>query len=231
MLGLFKKKKKDTAAPDEKVQETKAGDASEETGDAPAKKKKRFPVKRLVMILLILAAVCVSGFVVYKFWFAAPADGTAPVYTKIELPHVTLPEEMLKFSFTHFPELYKAFVAFNREMDLFEKEILRIEQIAGQYPEQEQIAFKEKKVWEKARDTLKKSFNKIEKPVKETYVLFRVNNEQGLRQVSEKSNDLTDAAQGALTSAQEMTLKLKQTDTIPEGFIRGTIYKLKKKFL
>ncbi len=181
----------------------------------------------------MLIAVAVSGFVVYKFWFSAKPDAedVKPVYTKLELTHVDLPEEMVKFSFDHFPQLYEALITFNREMELFEAEIARIDEIAAQYPDQKKIADKEKKIWVKTKETLKKSFIKIEKPVKETYVLFRVNQETGLLSIREKNKELTAAAQAALIPAQEMTQKLKQVETAPDGLIQGTIYKLKKKFL
>ena len=219
-----KKKAKDKEAPDKNTK-----DPSEDAKDAP-KGKKGFPVKRVIIILLVLIAAGASGFAVYKLWFSAPADGAA-VYKKIELPHVNLPEEMLRFSFDHYPDLYKTLIEFNKEVVLLETEIARIEGIAAQYPEQAKIAQKEKKVWEKTKDTLKKSFIKIEKPVKETYVLYRVNKEQGLLLVKEKAKELTEAAQSALTPVQEMTLKLKETEKAPDGLVRGTIFKLKKKFL
>ena len=181
----------------------------------------------------MLIAVAVSGFVVYKFWFSAKPDAedVKPVYEEIELAHVDLPEEMVKFSFDHFPELYDALITFNREMELFEAEIARIDEIAARYPDQKKITDKEKKVWVKTKESLKKSFIKIEKPVKETYVLFRVNKEAGLLLIKEKNKELTEAAQTALIPAQEMTQKLKQMEKAPDGLIKGTVYKLKKKFL
>jgi len=78
---------------------------------------------------------------------------------------------------------------------------------------------------------LEKPFIKIEKPIKNIYVLFSVNKEQGLLQIENKKSELAQLAQEALISANEKTLKLKQKDNIPAGFIKGNIYKLKKKFL
>ena len=134
MFGFLKRKDKDKdgANPGE------AG-ALESSRDKPAKKK-RLPVKLIVIIFLVLIAVAGSGFVVYKFWFSAKPDENAkPVYKTIALSHVSLPEEMLKFSFDHFPKLYDALVMFNGEMSLIEQEIERIEQIAATYPEQDKL--------------------------------------------------------------------------------------------
>ncbi len=234
MFGFLKKKKKDKDVPEENSNgKTTGNEPDQESGNESVKpkKKKRSIIKLILIILLCLIAVGGSGFTVYKLWFSAPTDGQAPVYTESELPHVNLPEEMLKFSFDHYPDLYKAMIEFNREIDLFDKEIERIEQIAVTYPDQNKIVAKEKKIWVKAKDTLKKTFLKVEKPVKETYVQFRVNKELGLIQIEEKSKELTQTAQEALVTAQNMTEKLKQQQKVPEGLINGTLYKLKKKFL
>ena len=94
-----------------------------------------------------------------------------------------------------------------------------------------ELAEKEKKVWEKAKTALQKSFLKIEAPVKDTYVLFQVNKELGLARIEEKKTELSELAKTALEPAQELTRKINSSVEAPQGFIKGTIYKLKKKFL
>lgn len=185
-----------------------------------------------MIALLVLIAVGVSSYIVYTLYFT-PKDPTTQnaTYEKVELKHINLPEEMLRFTFDYFPDLYAAMIIFNSEINLFDKEIARIDAIAQKYPDQKKIADKERKTWEKAKNTLQKTFLKIEKPVKATYVLFRVNKEQGLAQIEIKSKELTELAQSALTLAQELTQKLKSKEAVPKGFIKGNIYKLKKKFL
>ncbi|RLC25747.1 MAG: hypothetical protein DRH93_00975 [Deltaproteobacteria bacterium] len=246
MLGFGKKKKKKAKKDKAKASETDLPKAEEKGKDtdepdpqdasdkkAPAKKKKkRFSKKRLFIILLVLIAVGASSYIVYTLYFGSK-DSTSQkaVYEKIELNHINLPEEMLKFSFDYFPDLYAAMITFNSEINLFNNEIARIDAIAQTYPDQKKIADKEKKIWEKSKKGLQKVFLKIEKPVKETYVLFRVNKEQGLFQIEAKNKVLTELAQSALTAARELTQKLKSNQNIPQGFIKGNIYKLKKKFL
>ena len=236
MLGFLKKKKKKVQDEDGSV-DTKAASQSAKGEDAgkppepPGKKKKKRSFKKLIFILLILAALGGSGFFVYTSYFASPPEGTR-VYTPVPLAHVDLPQEMLAFTFAHFPGLYDAMVAYNREVDLFDGEIRRIEAVAAQYPEQKKIADTQKKVWEKGKTALVKSFEKLEKPVKETYVLYQVNNTRGQEQISARGKDLTDAAQEALTKAQEQTATLKErAPKPPEGMVQGTIYKIKKIFL
>lgn len=236
MLGFLKKfkkskenKKEGSSTPEV---ENKDDSVNGEDAEAGKKKKKKFSLKLIIIILLILVAVGASGFVVYMFYFK-PGSGEdqVPVYQKVELQHLQLPDEILEFSFSYLPQLYDAFLVYNNEMNLLDAEIKRIEDISQQYPEQKKIADKEKKVWEKTRSGLEKSFLKIQKPVKETYVLFRVNKEQGLAQIEAKASELAGLAKTALDPVQTMTDKLKSKEEIPQGMVKGTLYKLKKKFL
>ncbi|CCK80654.1 hypothetical protein [Desulfobacula toluolica] len=220
MLG-FKKKRQDQDKPEADSQET-----SIQT--LPKKKNKAGSKKKMVIILFFLVALGAASYTAYDLYLA-PKD--PKVYQKIELKHLDLPEEMVRFSFDYLPDLYVAMVSFNKEMDLFDQKITKINDIAQKYPEQKKIADKEKKNWEKAKNTLQKAFIKIEKPVKETYVLFCVNKEQGLAQIKEKDRELIELARNALTPAKELTKSIKPEETVPQGFIKANIYKLKKKFL
>jgi hypothetical protein len=138
---------------------------------------------------------------------------------------------MIRFCFDHFPDLYAALLTCNAQITLMDKEIARIDGIAKKYPEQEKIAEKEKAVWEKAKINLQKSFLKIEKPVKEIYVLFRVNQEQAMIQINERNKELTELAGAALAPAQKLTQTIRPEETPPQGLIKGTLYTLKKRFL
>lgn len=236
MLGFLKKFKKSKNGEDSPSTDAGTDDAADQSSDAPkkdkGKKKRKLPIKMIIIILLVLVCIGASGFVVYTLYFSSAAkEKQAATYKKIELKHVALPQEILEFSFYRLPDLYAALITYNNEIILLNQEIERIDAIGTQYPDQKKIADKEKKTWEKTKAGLEKSFLKILKPVKEIYVLFRVNNDQGLVQINEKSPELAKAANDALKPVQEMTGNLKSTETIPDGFIKGTFYKLKKKFL
>lgn len=248
MLGFGKKKNKDAAKEGDKVKVTAAPpkspkkkktqkgkgetDVVEGVKEAPLPaKKKRFTKKRAFILLMILGAIGMSSFLVYTLYFTEKTPENA-IYEKIVLPHVKLPEEMLKFSFNHFPDLYVSLVNFNTEITIFDRELARIEAISKRYPEQQKITNTQKKVLEKGKATLIKAFLKVEKPIKETYVLFQVNEIQGLAQVKEKEKELTDMTKTALETAQAQTKEIKaRAPKVPEGIFPGTLYKLKKKFL
>jgi hypothetical protein len=245
MLGFGKKKNKDAATADDGKKAAGApepakkgaqegndqGEVVEVVEEAPLPAKKKLTKKRIFILFLVLAAIGASSFLVYTLYFTEKGPENKS-YEKIELPHVKLPEEMLKFSFYHFPDLYLSLVDFNTEVTLFDREIARIKVIAQRYPEQLKITDTEKKVLEKGKATLIKAFRKLEKPIKETYVLFQVNETQGLAKVKEKEKELTDMAKTALKIAQAQTKNIKaRAPRVPEGAFQGTLYKLKKKFL
>ncbi len=249
MLGFGKKKKKKDkeessketpakAKPDQKKQADgigTAGDKDKSKSDSKKKKKsflKKLPIKLIFIIMLVLIAVGASGYVVYSMYFTSddPLDPDAK-YKAVELEHINLPVEMMEFTFKNFRQLYISMIDVNKEINLLNSEIDRIDAIAKKYPDQKKIADKEKKIWEKVKKTLEKTIIKIETPIKKLYVLVSVNREQGMAQIEEKRDELREIALNALKSANEKTLKLKPKDKVPAGFIKGNIYKLKKKFL
>ncbi|MEA1969273.1 MAG: hypothetical protein U9N77_13790 [Thermodesulfobacteriota bacterium] len=194
------------------------------------KKRKFFTLKKLIIILVLFLAVAVSGAVVYKLYFNKGDDKSETVYVKQNLEHINLPDEILKFSFKHFPELYSSFAIFNREIILIDNEISRIDSIGEKYPDQKKIVYKEKKIWGKTREKVFKSFKKIETKVKTLYVLFQVNKAEGIKKIEEQKKDLEMDASEAIIPVAELTKRLKIKKPVPEGLIKGTIFKLKEKF-
>ncbi|WP_020589016.1 hypothetical protein [Desulfobacter curvatus] len=224
-MGLLKKKKKDE--PEEPAVEEKTGDETK-----PTKPKKKSLIKKLIIFLLILGILGGGGFFAYTKFFSGSGGEDGRVYQPVPLAHVTLPDEMLAFCFTRIPELYDALLAFNGEMALFETEIARIDAVATKYPDQKKIADGQKKVWVKGMESLKKSFEKLEKPIKETFVLFQVNQTQGQEKIDQTAEQMIQEAKDALEKSKELTTPLKEAmPKAPEGLIKGTLYKIKKKFL
>lgn len=224
-MGLLKNKKKDE--PEQAAVEEKPEEESK-----PAEPKKKPLIKKLFIILFVLGVLGGGGFFAYTKFFSGSGGEDGRVYKSIPLSHVTLPDEMLSFCFTRMPELYDALVAFNTEMVLFETEITRIDAVATKYPDQKKIADGQKKVWVKGQDSLKKSFEKLEKPIKETFVLFQVNQTQGQEKIDQTAEQMIQEANDALGKAKELTAPLKEAmPKAPEGMIKGTLYKIKKKFL
>ncbi|MDQ1268819.1 MAG: hypothetical protein QG618_123, partial [Thermodesulfobacteriota bacterium] len=76
------------------------------------------------------------------------------------------------------------------------------------------------------------TFEKLEKPIKETFVLFQVNQAAGQEKIDETAEQMILDAGDALKKAQEQTAPLKNAmPKAPEGMLKGTLYKIKKMFL
>jgi len=224
-MGLLKNKKKD--GPKDSAAQGKAGDESK-----TAKPKKKSLLKKLIIFLIILSILGGGGFFAYTKFFSNFGTEDGQVYQPVPLAHVTLPDEMLAFCFDRMPELYDALVAFNGEMDLFKAEIARIDAVATKYPDQKKIVDGQKKVWNKGMQSLKKAFEKLEKPIRETFVLFQVNQAQGQEKIDQTAEQMIQAANEALEKSQELTAPLKEAmPKVPEGMVKGTLYKLKKMLL
>jgi hypothetical protein len=72
----------------------------------------------------------------------------------------------------------------------------------------------------------------LEKPIKETFVLFQVNQTQGQEKIDQTTEQMLNDAKDALEKTRELTAPLKDAmPKAPEGMIKGTLYKIKKKFL
>ncbi len=242
-----KKKKKDTAEDGstkkaltraenkerkkaEKEKKKKAGkDAAVDSKSSG--KKKFFSIKRIMLFLIFLCIVSAAGFFAYKKFFAIKGKDAARQYTSVKLKYISLPDEILEFTFNKFPSLYTSFLNFNSDILLVDKEIARIKNIGKRYPLNKNIADKEEKIWNKARDKGLKNFEKIEKKAEAVYVLFQVNRDKGIEKINEEKKNLESAAKEALKPLDALTekLKIKTNENVPKGFIKGAIYKIRKK--
>ncbi|MFH1152306.1 MAG: hypothetical protein V1793_00700 [Pseudomonadota bacterium] len=169
-----------------------------------------------------------SGLFVYFTYFMPKDDGT--VYVPRQMEHITLQDEILKFTFHVMPDVYAALVDINKEITLINQEIARINTVGSRYPDQAKIADKERKRWETTRDKTVKSLEKIEKQVEALFVAVTVNQDQGMEQVLESMTGLTQSAGETLSPAAELTQRLKTQEVVPEGLINRTLYTLKKKY-
>jgi len=232
MFGKKKKKaEKADSAPEPKKSARAKRKAKDEAPETPAKPKKkpRFPLKKAFLIVTLLAVVASAGFAGYTFFLKKETGRT---YAAQDLPHVTLPQEMVKFSFDNLPNLYDALVLFNKEITLLDREIQRIEEIGATYPDQSAIADKEKKIWQDTRKKSVQSFGKIEKNVKALYVTFQVNPESGRTRLEQEKTELATSANKALEPVIALTDRIKATtEEVPQGLVKGTLHKLKKKFM
>lgn len=237
MFGRKKKKEAEAEAPEaekkDKKSALKENEDQNDSSEAEAgkkKKKKFFTIKKLLFIFLALLSISIAGFVVYRIYFSAPEEEVGIQYTEMELSYVAIPEEIVRFTFDFIPPLYELILVYNQQMMLLDQEIERIGSVGEQYPNQKKIAEKEQKIWIKEKEKLAKFYEKLEKRVEALYVSYRVNREAGIQQINEQQEELTKSLQDALTTPMELTQRLEsiEVEVIPEGFIGGNVYKVKK---
>ena len=218
---LEKKNKKDSKDPNDPKEK------SEVKSDRP-KKKSFFTIKKLIIIPVVIILIAGLSFFVYKMFFSS-SDDEPIVYKSITLKKIDLPDEMLKFSFDHINDLYFSFVTYDLRIHLLNIEINRINKIGESYPEQNKIAEKEKKDWIKAKEKVEKKFIKIQKEIRELYVLYKVNKEQGIQKIKEKNKDLLLQANEALETLEPYITIIETTkQKAPQGLINNTLHKIKK---
>ncbi|MCK5101113.1 MAG: hypothetical protein KAR45_23590, partial [Desulfobacteraceae bacterium] len=222
------KKEAKAKAKLEKKNKKESSKNSDNKNDAP-KKKNFLSIKNLIIFSVVFLILIGSGFIAYKKFFS---KSDAPIeYKSVVLKNVNLPDEMLEFSFNYINDLYYAFATYNLRIFLMDKEINRINKVGETYPDQNKIADKEKKDWIKAKEKVEKRFIKIEKAIKELYVLYNVNKEEGLKKVEEKSTELILQANEALKTLDPYIVKTGiNKDVEPQGFINKTMYKIKNIF-
>ncbi|MCK5542436.1 MAG: hypothetical protein KAI40_07060 [Desulfobacterales bacterium] len=224
------KKKAKIAAKIEKKNKkepkNKSNDKPEDKSDLP-KKKSFFSIKKLIIFSVIFILIMGSGFVVYKIYFSSSNDPI--VYKSITLKSVDLPDEMLKFSFDHVNDLYFSFITYDLRIHLLNIEIDRINKIGENYPDQNKIAEKERNDWVKAKEKVEKKFIKIEKEIRELYVLYNVNKEEGIKKVEEKDKELLLQANEALETLDPYIKIIETTkEKEPQGLINNILHKIKK---
>ncbi len=183
-------------------------------------KKKIGNPKKIIIAFLICAAAAVAGGVTYYLYFSG--DDEQPVYTPRDLEHIDLPDEIMKFCFNHMPDSYRNLLTVNTTVRQIDKETARIQAIAAKFPEQEKITDRELKTWDKARTTLVSGTSKVESMIKDIYVLYMVNPDQGMAAIESGQSDINDRLNEALAPALELTRTLPPPDEPPSGIFQKT---------
>ena len=225
-----KKKTKANSKLDKENTKQSATDSADSTDkEKPTKKKSFLTIKKLILFSALILILIGSVFFIYKTYFIISDE---PVeYKSVLLKNVNLPDEMLEFSFYQVNDLYFALVNYNLRIFLLTKEIDRINKIGADYPDQNTIADKEKKNWIKAKEKVEKIFLKTEKQIKEIYVLYNVNKEEGKIKIEEKNKELLIQATEALATLDPYIEKIEiNKEQEPQGFINNTINKIKNIF-
>ncbi len=195
-----------------------------EEEEIPEKKpvNKKAIIKKIVTItilIVVLGAISFSGYLYLKNY------NSSDKFSKRDYSHVILPENVLRFSFTQFPEVYKGLNIIEDEIILIDIEIERISEIEKAFPDQSKITKKEKKIYDKVRKKLKSSLQKMEKLIESFYVAYKVNEETGSKLIEAKKKDLVKLINSSIESSDKLTKKIKDKNAD-----RGFFDKIKDMF-
>lgn len=107
------------------------------------------------------------------------------------------------------PQVHAGVRAISDEIVLTENEIIRLEEIEKNFPDQGKITKAEKKVWDKNFSSLTKFLEKHEKEIQTLYVSYRVNQETGQILIDEKKEALSTASGNIVESSKILTDKIR----------------------
>jgi hypothetical protein len=197
----------------------KQKEQSHDTEIADPGSKKKSPVKKILILVVLVGLIAGGGFFALKFIL-----GKRPA----SLEKSTLPPEVLTFVFTRLPDLYASLVAINDEALMTEKEIARITKIGDTYPDQKIIADGQNKIWESSLLTLTKGFESLEKEIQVIYVTYQVNPDSGQKMLDDKKDALKQTADTLVTTSKILTDKLRASQPAKNIFERTRDKLLKK---
>ena len=227
--GAQKKKDNPVKAGKEKI-EKQQKTASQESNDEVSTRKplitKRL-LKRIILAILAVALLAGAGFAGYSMFIKKDTERR---YVEKDLPHVTLPPEMLKFCFDNLADIYDSLHKFSLELTRLDQEIQRIESIGAAYPDQAVIADREKKIWSNARKRSLDSFAKIELQIRQIYVTFKVNPEAGRVRLVQEQTELVQQTVEPLKTLMTLTERINAAEQPPSGWVKKTIFKIKNLF-
>lgn len=173
----------------------------------------------LVVMLLLMIGLGGGGFWIYQQKLQK-AQGPA----KEDLPDVHLTLEVIRFSFTTLPELYKKMAEIQRELNLIHMETARLDALFSEYPQQKKMIHDEKAVWEKTLKNLLAVLRRFETQIETIFVAYAINPEKGRELIDNSTPDLLTAATEAIAASRIETARIRIEP--PKTFME----KLKAKF-
>ncbi|MFH0729281.1 MAG: hypothetical protein V2B19_23420 [Pseudomonadota bacterium] len=174
----------------------------------------------IVIVVFILAGAGAGGFFAFSY-YKQKHQGPS----KSSLPHNNMDAVLLDFTFHQLQSLYAKLELVNREINLIDGEIARLDALESSYPQQKGVIKTERVVWEKIKKSLLTVIQSFEKNIESIYVAYQVNAEKGKELMDAKTPELEASAEEIIKNSQAETTRIKVEP--PQTLIE----KLKAKFL
>jgi hypothetical protein len=174
----------------------------------------------IVIVVFIIAGVGAGGFFAFSY-YRQKHQGPS----KSSLPHNNLDAVLIGFTFHELPSLYAKLDLMNREINLIDGEIARLDALESNYPQQKSVIKTERVVWEKTKKSLLAVMQSFEKNIESIYVAYEINAEKGKELMDEKTPELEASAEEIIQTSQAETSRIRVDP--PQTLIE----KLKAEFL
>jgi hypothetical protein len=99
------------------------------------------------------------------------------------------------------PDLYRAMLKMREEVTLADKNIQKLYELKGMYPDQRNMINKSIKQWQSLRKTLNKTLRDIHDKIEKAYVVYRIDDIQGKYNFGMIAGDLLKEANTVLANA------------------------------
>jgi len=99
------------------------------------------------------------------------------------------------------PDLYRAMLKMREELTLADKNIQKLYELKGMYPDQRNMINKSIKQWQSLRKTLNGTLRDIHDKIEKAYVVYRIDDIQGKYNFGMIAGDLLKEANAVLANA------------------------------
>lgn len=186
----------------------KGGKDEAESLPPPPPPPKRSRKKRILAAFVLLALAVAGAFAILHF-LPKPEEKPA-VYPAEIFEHLSMKDALLAFTWQYLPESYGALRGLNAELRLIKEEILRIEAIAAQFPDQKRIPQTEIREWESLKREMETTLSRIQNALQALYVTHLVNAEKGEEAIRQEAPGITSDLKNLHTLSREKTLRLSE---------------------
>jgi hypothetical protein len=174
----------------------------------------------ILILVCLLAGLGAGGFFAFRYY-----QGNFKGPSKASLPHDNMDAALIGFTFTMLPSLYTKLELINKEINLINSELARLDALESNYPQQKNLINPERILWEKTKKSLLTVLQSFEKNIEIIYVAYKVNADKGKELMEMKIPELETSADEVIHTSQAETSRIKIDS--PQTFLE----KLKTKFL
>jgi hypothetical protein len=185
-----------------------------------ASETKRSATKLFIALILLVLILGTGGFLVSQY-----LGYKKEIAEENRLENLSLKADVLAFVSQHLPDIHAELVRMNYQIRIIDREIVRINLMEKEFPDQRKIILSEKKTWDSTRKTLSTGLLKLEADIEALYVTYMINPAKGLAELESKRAELLKTSQEILNETGSQTERLQHVEE------KSFFTMLKRKFI